>query len=376
MKPAPVSFATNHNNFDLVRLIAALQVVVIHVIHEMPGLQNDFLVKALSLFPGVPIFFFISGYLIGGSWQRNPHLASYISNRALRIFPALWVAVFFSLVMLIVFYATPMRENIGTSLMWLVMQVTFLQSWNPPFLRGYGTGLVNPALWTIPVELSFYVVLPLLYMLGERLRRLRLVLWGAATLSFVIFYFVINQLDPANPSQTLARKVLTVSPASFVTWLWMFLIGVLAQAEGERLRSLVRGRFPLFAVIAVAVGSLSLWVDIPPFLHLPGNEIGLLNALTLSAACLSFAYSYSGLAQRWLRGFDLSYGIYLFHMPIVNALIMANVVGWWGGVSVMVGTLTCAFLSWTFVERVALRHKSRVQEVLTNRFRLPAKVVL
>lgn len=376
MKHAAVPLAASQNNFDMVRLFAALQVVLVHVLYEMPGLYNGLLVKTLSLFPGVPIFFFISGYLIGGSWQRNPNLASYISSRALRIFPALWVAVLFTLVMLLVFYAVPLSQNMGTAVMWLVMQLTFLQSWNPEFLRGYGIGVANAALWTIPVELSFYVVLPLLYMLGQRLRRPRLVLWAGAALSFVIFYLVINHLDSSDARQNLVRKVFTLSPASFITWLWMFLIGVLAQFEGERVRAIVRDRFPLFGGLALAVGLLSQWVDFPPFLHLPGNEVGLLNALTLSAACLSFAYSYAGLAHRWLRGFDLSYGIYLFHIPIMNALIMAGVVGLQGGALVFVGTLICAFLSWTLVERVALRHKSRFQEILISRFRLPTKVAL
>jgi peptidoglycan/LPS O-acetylase OafA/YrhL len=376
MKHAAVFQVPSQNNFDLVRLFAGLQVVLVHVMYEIPGLYNGVLVKALSLFPGVPIFFFISGYLIGGSWQRSRSLASYISSRVLRIFPALWVAVFFTFVALLIFYTVPMSQNIGVALMWLFMQLTFLQSWNPEFLRGYGIGVANAALWTIPVELSFYVVLPLLYTLGQRLRRTRLILWAGAILSFAISYLVINHLDSSDTGQNFVRKVFTLSPASFVTWLWMFLIGVLAQFEGERVRAIVRDRLPLFGAIAITVGALSLWFDFPPFLHLPGNDVGLLNALTLGAACLSLAYSYAGLAHRWLHGFDLSYGIYLFHIPIMNILLMLGVVGLQGGALVIVGALTCALFSWIFVERVALRCKSKFEEVLISRFRLPTKVVL
>jgi peptidoglycan/LPS O-acetylase OafA/YrhL len=357
----------SRNNFDLVRLFAAAQVVVVHVVGVMPGLRNDPLLLALSLFPGVPIFFFISGFLIGGSWRRNPSVAAYAAGRALRIFPALWVAGLFTLTMLLLFYTEPMRDNAGTAAFWVLTQFSFLQSWNPQFLRGYGYGVANPVLWTIPVELSFYVVLPLLCLLGLRLRRLRGVLAAAAVLSFVVFYLVINRLDPVDPDVALLRKVFTVSPASFVTWLWMFLLGALAQLEFGRLRQIVSNRFPLFAAIALGVGALSLVVDAPPWLHLPGNEIGLVNALTTSAACLSFAYSYPGLAQRWLRGFDLSYGIYLFHMPIVNALMASGVVGLPGAAIVGAGTLVCAWLSWTQIERRALGHKKRLEAFLSRR---------
>ena len=366
----------SQNNFDLVRLFAAIQVVIAHVIRFMPGLRNDGLTDALSLFPGVPIFFFISGFLISGSWQRNPNIAAYTAGRALRIFPALWVAVCFSFLLLLVFYPAPMQDNAGTAAVWMLMQLSFLQSWNPEFLRAYGTGLVNPALWTIPVELAFYVTLPLLYWLGMRLGKLRAVLVAAAVVSFVIFYFAINVLHPDDANVALLRKVLTVSPASFIVWLWMFLLGVFAQLEFSWLKGVVAGRFPLFAVVALMVGALSLGIDAPPWLHLPGNEIGLLNALTICAASLSFAYSYPGLAQRWLKGFDLSYGMYLFHMPVVNALIAAGIVGIAGGAIAMLTTFVCAMLSWTLIERVALRHKSRFQKMLATLLRLPAKVAL
>ena len=34
---------------------------------------------------------------------------------------------------------------------------------HPDFLRGYGVGVLNGSLWTIPVELQFYALVPLIY---------------------------------------------------------------------------------------------------------------------------------------------------------------------------------------------------------------------
>lgn len=367
IQPLPASADHSRNNFDLVRLFAAVQVVVVHLVSMMPGLRDEPLLRALSLFPGVPIFFFISGFLISGSWLRNQDAAAYVAARALRIFPALWVSCLFTLGLLLWLYPGPMRDNATAAAAWMMMQMSFLQSWNPEFLRGYGSGVANPVLWTIPVELSFYVVLPLLMMLGQKLRRPRGVLLGAAAASFAVFHVVINCIDPSDPSLGLLRKVLFVSPASFVTWLWMFLLGALAQSAFRRLRPLVADQSLAWGGLALAVGALSLVFDLPPWLHLPGNQIGLLNALTLGAACLSFAYSWPGLAARCLRGHDLSYGIYLFHMPIANALIATGIVGLLGAAITCAGTLVMAFLSWTCVERRALKHKKRVQAMLTRR---------
>jgi peptidoglycan/LPS O-acetylase OafA/YrhL len=39
-------------------------------------------------------------------------------------------------------------------------QLSIVQFYNPDFLRGYGVGVLNGSLWTISVELQFYVMLP------------------------------------------------------------------------------------------------------------------------------------------------------------------------------------------------------------------------
>ena len=77
------------NNFDLLRLMAACQVAIVHGIEHF---NLEFLYpinKYLGLIPGVPIFFFLSGLLISASWERNPNFQSFIGNRFYRIFRTL-----------------------------------------------------------------------------------------------------------------------------------------------------------------------------------------------------------------------------------------------------------------------------------------------
>src|SRR6202011_6269624 len=76
------------NNFDLLRLLAALQVAVVHSIGFLkPTRYFARLMEAgLDRFPGVPIFFVISGVLISKSYERSDSLRDYIRNRCLRIF--------------------------------------------------------------------------------------------------------------------------------------------------------------------------------------------------------------------------------------------------------------------------------------------------
>ena len=87
------------NNFDLIRLFAAIQVMFFHTVEHL-NLEIGFF-KYFSSYRGVIIFFTISGYLIYLSYERNKNnLWQYIRNRVGRIFPALWVATIISFLIL------------------------------------------------------------------------------------------------------------------------------------------------------------------------------------------------------------------------------------------------------------------------------------
>ena len=57
------------NNLNLIRLLAAGQVMLVHGLNHL-GFDGP-LVMALKLVPGVPTFFFLSGLLIYDSYDRT-----------------------------------------------------------------------------------------------------------------------------------------------------------------------------------------------------------------------------------------------------------------------------------------------------------------
>ena len=77
------------NNFDLLRIFAASQVLVCHTALHLHVFAPQWLMKLIYAFPGVPIFFVISGFLISLSYERSSGLKSYCRNRVLRIYPGL-----------------------------------------------------------------------------------------------------------------------------------------------------------------------------------------------------------------------------------------------------------------------------------------------
>jgi len=113
------------NNFDLLRLFAAAQVVTGHL-QQYLDLPDNFLFHMFGLFPGVPIFFFISGFLISKSYE-NTNFLEYARNRALRIYPALIVCTLLSLLaVFLTGYFRTVRFSIISVVAWIASHIIFV----------------------------------------------------------------------------------------------------------------------------------------------------------------------------------------------------------------------------------------------------------
>jgi peptidoglycan/LPS O-acetylase OafA/YrhL len=97
------AWASGRNNFNLIRLLAAWLVIYGHA-WAITGSAGGDLVTQLTQFKfaggvAVDVFFFISGFLIAASLERND-TRGYLASRALRILPALIVCVSLSVFVL------------------------------------------------------------------------------------------------------------------------------------------------------------------------------------------------------------------------------------------------------------------------------------
>jgi peptidoglycan/LPS O-acetylase OafA/YrhL len=340
------------NNFDLLRLLAALQVVFGHATDHFLT-QPNFLFRLIREAPGVPVFFFISGFLISASWERNPDPRSYALNRFLRIYPAYVLAALVSLGAILAFARLHLPQNLGRLALWFTAQLALLCDWNPSFLRHYGTGVANGSLWTIPVEVAFYVAAPLVWWLLRNTRRKDVALAAIAVASVLPMYLMIFSVRRVDPTLI---KALGLTP---IPWFWQFLCGWLVQRNLEHVLPLVKGRvLPLLVVNLVLMAACARW-QLAPFLFSGSRAISPVNFAALALLIVALAYSRPELATRLLRRNDFSYGIYLFHMPVANALLANGVVGALGAVLTAVLTVPVAALSWLFVERPALARKPK-----------------
>lgn len=355
------------NNFDLIRLAAALQVVLIHAFENL-GLPVPDWVAWTSIFPGVPIFFVLSGFLISLSYERNPHLGQFAVNRLLRIFPALWVCFLLSVASVLLIRSELLTTAQPLAIAgWVAAQVSMGQVYQPAFLRDYGVGALNGSLWTIPVELQFYLLVPILYAGGGLLRRR-----GRGMLSLLVVCLLINRGFAAwkLSGDSLGMKLFG---ATFLPHVWYFLAGILVQRHFARLQSLLSGRAGWWLALHV----VTCTVLSPLGWQVKGNLIGPLPSLTLIGLTFSLAYTRPGLSDRLLRHNDISYGTYLYHMVIVNALLELQWPRTPGTVvAVFALTLVCAGLSWKLVEEPALACKGFLRRPALPAFEFPAAVMV
>lgn len=331
------------NNFDLIRLIAATQVALKHALVHL-GYESHWLTQVLGLFPGVPVFFFVSGFLIYQSLQNSSSLKHFVLNRVLRIYPAL-VVCFIAAMSLVLLsgYMAPGRLMHADFALWALAQLSLFQIYNWEALRGFGVGALNGSLWTVAVELQFYLLTPLLAWLVSK--------GGQRTWVLLLAVGVLANGWMQPGATAFAAKLYSVS---FPPWLYMFMLGAwLSTAPAWQARLV---RMPLAALLAgylvVGLGGAALgW-------RVTGNELNPVSYVVLAALIFRLAFTRPGTSQRLLGHNDVSYGIYIYHMPFINLLVY---LGWSGQpayVALACGaTAVLAVLSWMLVERPALRLK-------------------
>lgn len=331
------------NNFDLIRLLAAAQVAVTHSAGHL-GIHSP-LIEALKFFPGVPIFFLISGFLIYQSFvnARVDRYRSFFTNRVLRLYPALFLC--FALSVLSVWATGYFDRAFDARQMaaWAATALTAFQFYNPPILRGYGVGAINGSLWTISVELQFYLLTPLLYWARNQRRSLLI-----AGFVLLVAANIVN--STLHGSEAMLAKLFGVS---FAPWFYMFVIGAFVSANAPLRERVLAVNGWLYLAAFLAVYALSWRFGLGT-----GNNINFVAYLLLACVVLKAAYARRDLADRLLRRNDISYGVYIYHMPVVNFLLVVGLAGTPAGFALALAlTFAIAALSWFVIEKPALRLK-------------------
>lgn len=354
------------------RGLAAFWVLVMHA-WALSGSPD------LELWPGVPVtpvaavgwlgvhlFYALSGFLLAYGLLSRPahkrHYPTFIGRRFLRIFPAYYAQLG---VLLLVGPAIGMERQLTTGqlLEHLVMYFNLPPDYLVP---------LNGVWWTLPVEFSFYLVLPFLVPLVARTGPL--FFWLGCAAVEIGYRYLVFSLEPGWPTPKVSN-VINQMPGV------MTLFGSGVVAAWLAVEHAWRPRRPRLAG-AAALAAWAAWIavllsvaydywDGHPLLFSWGLGSGLATAaLILALHRVEPRSSWlTHPAPVWLG--DISYGIYLWHFPVMTALNTFWLDGFTGArhfsLLLLCGalwTVALAALSFYAVERPAMRlgrHWSRLR---------------
>ncbi|MGI2110932.1 acyltransferase family protein [Shewanella frigidimarina] len=337
----------SNNIFNYIRLIAAFQVAFLHAYRLLGFSTDNVFIFLLDIFPGVPIFFILSGFLISASWEkgRSRSVLQYFVNRFLRIFPGLWVCFLFSLITIL--FVPDIEIPIVNFFIWSLAQLSFFQFYNPDFLRNYGVGVLNGSLWTISVELQFYIFLPIFYVFIRTL--FESLFKSIVVFSFFISLYTLNIY--ISPSNEVVSKLYGVS---ILPYIFLFSIGIYLQRKLILCLEFFNGKnryvFMLYLLIVFLGYSFDFTVT--------GNQLNPISCILLGVFVINIAYNDFLISKLKKFDLDLSYGIYIYHMIIINFLIHIDIFDSFLNMTLsMLLTISLAFISWHYIEKPALKLK-------------------
>lgn len=345
---------------DGLRAIAVLAVIAFHLLPDT--LQGGYI--------GVDVFFVISGFLITGLLVRERATAGRLSlrgfwaRRARRLIPAL-VLVVAACSAVALFVGGDVLVGLSSQVLgaatfssnWLAIAQgqSYFDDTTPELFRN---------LWSLAVEEQFYLLWPilLLALLLVRHRGVRAGIAAALAVGSAVAMAVV-------PGADATRVYYGTDTHSF------------GLALGASLAFLLEGRFtdaaaPLPRPAAVALpiaGGLGVAGIVAVAALLPnGDAVATHGGLALVAVLTAVAIAGATSTGSWLgRALDVqplrwigerSYGLYLWHWPVLVLLVAALPTGtaWWvAPAAALVLTVGAAALSYSFVETPVRRRGVR-----------------
>jgi len=319
-----------------IRAVAALLVMGTHAAYTTGKYTHGYWgLVASRMEIGVPIFFVLSGYLLFGPWVRAvakdrppPSVARYAWHRVRRIMPAYVITVVAAFV---VYHYRTGYPNPGHNWTGLFRNLTLTQIYTDRYLDSYlHQGLTQ--MWSLAVEVAFYIVLPLmvyllLTVLCRRRWQPRLLLVGIVVLSLI----TPGWLALVHTTHWLPDGAVLWLPTYLVWFLGGMLLAVLA-AMGRR----------WYAAVCVPLAIVCYFIVSTPIGGEPTTSPSKLTDALAKAAFYAViatlmvgplalgnrGWYASVLASRpmvWLG--EISYEIFLIHLIVMESA-MTDVLHW------------------------------------------------
>ncbi len=332
------------NNFDFLRLIFALCVIITHSYTLTGAAETDWLHtltngQVFFSYIGVRGFFIISGYLIYQSLLRSKSLYVFYWHRILRIFPGLIVVLLLTIILGVFVYTGDFHSYITNKSVW-----TYFPN-NIKLFRLQGTiqGIfennpykddINGSIWTLGYEFICYVLLSLLFFI----KRGHLII-----LSAVCAFFYISNIFFFDTFSKISFIIYAKDLIDFGTFFFAGALLACLKIEKNKYRNILM--YSSFVTLLISL-QLGFFIEI----HL----------LAMPVAILLFGVS----ATKYISGIskkigDMSYGIYIYAFAIQQTLVhFFHFEQFALTIYASLISIVFGYLSWHLIEKQALKCKN------------------
>ena len=173
------------------------------------------------------------------------------------------------------------------------------------WLQEYGVGVPNGALWTITVDVQFYLSV---YVIAKFMEKRTLKFWMGTIVALSAVSLILEKLSPLIPE--IAYKLLNVMIFPF---LYIFMFGMMVYNFRERL-------IPFFVRYKwIIILLYTVWELLPDKISDYACGIRYNVVTTLLLMCTVFAVGY-GFGKHRVKT-DYTFAFYLYHIVVINLVV-------------------------------------------------------
>ena len=282
--------------------LRGVAVLLVLFFHFAPGAVPT-IFTAFTGVLGIVLFFFLSGFFMDRTLAQDKNVLAFAIKRVGRIVPLYWGSL---IAAFIIGNWTP-RDVVANALFLI------------PFTK---TELMSGVYWTLYIEIAFYVVVPVIALLGRRAI--------AVSLYMAIALNVAVAAMKGHPSHTLYYMMFCLAGMQFGLWH----------------RGLI-STFYLAAAVVAATGHAIVLSDQPVSMGL---------ACVISSAALWVGLIHQNSGRNVLSTFgDISYSLYLLHavigLPVTKFLVEVGMGVWFSALAGVAVSIATSLATYRWIER-------------------------
>ncbi|MDC6267803.1 acyltransferase family protein [Lysinibacillus fusiformis] len=339
---------------DGIRALAVLAVIAYHF--NFSWARGGFL--------GVDIFFVLSGYLITSTMlplkgnQLTVSLKKFWIGRFRRLLPAAYVMIITSFVWAMLFHKELLHTLRGDAL----SSIFYSSNWwfifhKLSYFDSFGSPSPLKNLWSLAIEEQFYVIWPLLLMIGlyvvkKQSKLAKIVFFGAICSALLMAILYQPGADPSRVYYGTDTRCFEL-----LIGCWLALIWPMKRLSSQKLSTSHMKKLNAISFISFTIFLVSImYVDeFQTFLYRGGMFLFCLNAAVL-IACVCHPVSILGRILAWKPLCWIgsrSYSIYLWHYPVMVLGTPIHEIGnpsYWRIALQLVLIVTIAECSYRFIE--------------------------